>query len=302
MNELAEATPLRRSLLFVPGAELRKLERAREAKADTLLLDLEDAVAPEQKEAARAHVATAVRSGAFGAIETAVRVNAPSTPYFEDDVEAVIEAGCRLILLPKAESATGIAAVEEKLRNAERRCGRGGTRLLLLVESPRGIAEALALGRASSRIGGLCFGHADFSLSMGLSEADASRGVAYHARCSLVIAAKACDVAPIDTVFLAAKDEAGFRADAELGMQLGFDGKLCIHPRQAEIANEVYTPTAAQIDYASSVIDASQRAEAEGRGVFTLSGKMIDAPIVAVQRRVLERARRAGILAGTSSR
>ena len=116
----------------------------------------------------------------------------------------------------------------------------------------------------------------------------------------IIIAAKACDLAPIDTVHLAVKDEAGFREDAARGLHLGFEGKLCIHPRQVEIANAVFTPGPAQIEYARRVIAAWEDARASERGVFTLDGKMIDAPLVAVQRRVLERARRAGALPDTS--
>lgn len=288
---------LRRSLLFVPGAEPRKLERAREAKADTLILDLEDAVAPEMKAAARGHVVDALRSGGFGTTELAVRLNAPGTDDFVADLDAALYAGCRTLMLPKAERADEIARVAAAVsaRTGEKG-GRGEqTALLLLIESPLGIANALALGSASALVQALCFGHADFSLEMGLREADASRGVTFHARCTLAIAAKACGKAPIDCVHLAVQDEAGFRADAELGLALGYEGKLCIHPRQAAIANEAYTPRPEEIARARRVIDAAEAARAEGRGVFALDGKMIDAPIVAVQRRVLERARRAGV-------
>ncbi len=286
-------------MLFVPGAEPHKLERAREAAADTLLLDLEDSVVPQRKAEAREHVAAALRSGGFGDTEVAVRVNAPGSPYFEADLEAVIGAGGRSVMLPKSESVEQLARAVETLQALEREPnGKGGeiTKLLLLVESPAGIAQAYAIGRITPRTEALCFGHADFSLSMGLVEADASAGVVYHARCTLVIAAKACGVAPIDTVHLAVKDERAFREDAELGLSLGFEGKLCIHPRQAEIANEVYTPEPEQIDHALRVIEAWERAQADGRGVFSLDGKMVDAPLVAVQQRVLERARRAGVL------
>jgi citrate lyase subunit beta/citryl-CoA lyase len=294
-----EPPRLRRSLLFVPGAEPRKLEKAREAGADTLLLDLEDSVAPQQKAEARTHVAAALRGSLFGNTEAAVRVNAPGTPYFEADLEAVIGAGGCTVMLPKSESVEQIAAVAEAIGSLERRGEKtpgAAMRLLLLVESPAGIANALAIGRTTPRVEALCFGHADFSLSMGLTEADASRGVIYHARCTLAIAAKACGVAPIDCVHLAVKDEDAFRQDTELGLRLGFEGKLCIHPRQVEIANQVYTPGEEQIDYALRVVEAWERAEREGRGVFTLDGKMIDAPLVAVQQRILERARRAGAL------
>jgi citrate lyase subunit beta/citryl-CoA lyase len=291
---------LRRTLLFVPAAEPRKIERAREAGADTLILDLEDSVAPQQKVEARANVVQALRAG-FGDTELAVRINAPGTPYFDADLEAVIRAGGRTVMLPKAEDAQELARLGDKIADlAGGTTATGGSRvgILALVESPLGIVNAFAIGRAMPAIEALCFGHADFSLQMGLAEADASHGVVYQARCSLVIAAKACGVAPIDSVHLAVKDDRAFREDAELGLRLGFEGKLCIHPRQVEIANQVYTPSPEQIDYARRVIEGSARAEAEARGVFTLDGKMIDAPLVAVQRRVLDRARRAGVLSG----
>jgi len=296
-----EPPRLRRSLLFVPGAEPRKLEKARDAVADTLVLDLEDSVATQQKVEARGNVAAALRHGVFADTELAVRINGPGAPYFEADLEAVLGAGGHTIMLPKSESVEQIAALAERIETLERGCREthgAAAKLLLLLESPAGITNAFALGRAAPRIEALCFGHADFALSMGLTEADASRGIIYHARCALVIAAKACGVAPIDCVHLAVKDENAFRADTELGLRLGFEGKLCIHPRQVGIANEVYTPRKEQIDYALRVVEAWERAEREGRGVFTLDGKMVDAPLVAVQQRVLERARRAGVLPG----
>ncbi len=284
MSELP-AHRVRRSLLFVPGAEQRKLERATGAGADTLLLDLEDSVAPAQKEVARANVAAFLRRADFGECEAAVRVNAPGTPYFGDDVAAVVEAGGGCLLIPKCEGVHTLAAVAAVASAA--------TRLLALIESPRGVASVAAIATGAG-VEALCFGHADFTLEMGLAEADASRGVAYHARCNVAIAAKAAGVAPIDCVYMAVRDEEGFRRDAELGRDLGYEGKLCIHPRQVEIANEVYTPTAAQIDYATRVVEAWRQAEAESRGVFTLDDRMIDAPVVALQRKVLQRARRAG--------
>jgi len=288
---------LRRSLLFVPGSEPRKLERAREAGADTLIFDLEDAVAPERKVEARGYVAEALSAGTFGDAELAVRINAPGSEHFREDLGAVVGAGGRTVVLPKAESAEGIAHAVAVIDELERRHAPAvGLRLLLLVESPLGIANVLAIGGSSRRVEALCFGHADFSLEMGLREADASRGIAFHARCTLAIAAKACGVAAIDSVHLGVKDEAAFRADAELGLELGVEGKLCIHPRQAAIANEVYTPRPEEVARAQRVIAAADQASAEGRGVFALDGKMIDAPLVAVQRRILERARRAGVL------
>lgn len=289
---------LRRSLLFVPGGEPRKVERARGAGADTLLFDLEDSVPPGAKAEARAHVAAALRASGFGSAEPAVRVNPPGTPFFEDDLAAVVRSGGGTVMVPKSECAEQLAQVDHALERLEReRAGAGErVRILALVETPAGIVQASALRGRAPRVEALCFGHADFSLQMGLTEADASRGIAYHARCNLVLAARASGVVPIDTVYLAVKDDEAFQRDAELGRSLGFEGKLCIHPRQVEIANAVYTPAADQVAYATRVVEAWERALAEGQGVFTVDGKMVDAPLVAAQQRVLDLARRAAEL------
>jgi citrate lyase subunit beta/citryl-CoA lyase len=284
---------LRRSLLFVPGAEPRKLEKARGAGADTLMLDLEDSVAPQQKAEARANVAEVLRAGGFAETEAAVRVNAPASPDFEADLEAVVGAGGTTILLPKCESAEGLVAIAAKLDRLDQ---SRAVKLLALVESPSGVVNVSEIATATPRLEALCFGHADFCLEMGLTEADSGQGVAFHARCSVAIAAKAARVAPIDCVHLGVKDPDAFRRDAELGQSLGYEGKLCIHPSQVEIVNQIYTPSAEQIEHALRVMEGWQQAESEGRGVFTLDGKMIDAPIIAVQQRVLDRARRAGVL------
>jgi citrate lyase beta subunit len=287
----------RRSLLFVPGSEPRRFARAREAGADTILFDLEDAVAPDEKARARAHVATALHAGGFGATEAAVRVNAPATPYFADDVEAVVTAGARTLMVPKADGVETLARVAATLEALERRLGLPAEeriRILALVETAAGVVCAPTLGVA--RVEALCFGHADFARDMGLEEADAAAGVVLHARTAVAIAARAARVAAIDTVMLAVRDDDAFRADVALGMRLGFEGKLCIHPRQVAIANQLQTPTPARIARARRVVEAWDRARAEGRGVFTLDGMMVDAPVVAAERRVLARARRAGVL------
>ena len=287
---------LRRSLLFVPG-EAKKIDKARTAGADTLVFDLEDSIAADRKAAARREVAAGLRAGGFDKAELAVRVNGPSTPFFRADLEAVIAAGAHAIMVPKADGRE-IARAGETLEALERSLeifGNRRVKILALVETAVGIGQALMLG-GSPRVDGLCFGHADFSLDMGLADADASQGVVYHARCQLVISAKACGVTPIDSVFLAVKDDAGFRKDAELGLRLGYEGKLCIHPRQVAITHEVYTPSRAEIDRAKQVVEAWEKAKADGHGVFAFDGKMVDAPIVAVQERVLERARRAGAI------
>lgn len=288
---------LRRSLLFVPGSEPRRLARAREAGADTLLFDLEDAVAPDEKARARDLVAAALRAGGFGDSEAAVRVNAPATPFFADDLAAVVAAGADAVLVPKAERAADLAAVAAALREHERAAGRadGSVRLLALVETAAGVADAPALAAATPRLEALCFGHADFARDLRLPAAEPSSPVIEHARCAVVIAARARGLAPIDSVCLAVRDAEAMRADAALGRALGFDGKLCIHPQQVAIANAVYTPTAAEVAGARRIVAAWAQAQAEGRAVLALDGRMVDAPVVAAAEQVLARARRAGV-------
>jgi citrate lyase subunit beta/citryl-CoA lyase len=281
----------RRSLLFVPGNDVRKLDRADTACADTVVLDLEDAVAASEKERAREEVSNRIRGAAFAASEVAVRINAPGTRDFEADVESVVSAGARLLMIPKAESALGMAAVSEAVSKIERSGDGGSVRFLALVESARGIAQLQSIGPGSSRLEGLCFGNADFALDMSLPDGDPSSGVVYQARCNLAIAAVAARVSPIDGVCLSVKDDAAFRAEASEAARLGFHGKLCIHPSQVPLANEIFSPSEGQIATARRIVEAWNAATIRGQGVFSLDGKMIDAPLVEVQKQVLERAR-----------
>ncbi len=297
MNRSNSQRRQRRSLFFVPGGEPRKLQKCLTSGADTLLLDLEDSVALDDKDRARKLVAAALRAGGFGSSEPGVRVNPPGTAYFEADLEAVIMAGARAVMLPKAETAEGIVAVAERIDALSRRRDIGEpVALLVLVETAAGIVNLPELIRVAPNIDAFCFGHADFSRDMGLAATTPDAGSVLHARTTLAIAAKAARRTTIDTVFLDVRDSEAFRRDAERGRALGFDGKLCIHPSQVDIANEVYTPTVAEIDHARRVIDAYQSAKRDGRGVFAVDGKMVDAPLIEIQRDVLARARKAGVV------
>ncbi|MEO8603799.1 MAG: CoA ester lyase [bacterium] len=296
---MSDAHRLRRSLLFVPGSEPRRLARARDSGADTVLFDLEDAVPPNAKREARELVAEALRAGGFGVAEAAVRVNGLTTPHFDADLDAAVAAGARAIMLPKAERAEDLRHVADALAQRERAAGiaaEHGVRILALIETAAGVANALAIAGATPRLDALCFGHADLARDMQLADADASHGVLHHARCTVALAARAHGLPPIDSVCLTVRDEDAIRADVALGQRLGFDGKLCIHPRQVEIVNELHTPTPQRIAAAQRIVDAATAAAREGRGVLTLDGMMIDAPIVAAEQRILEHARRAGVL------
>jgi len=282
---------LRRSLLFVPGIAKARFAKARASGADTILFDLEDSVPLDAKEEAREHVCATLGEGGFGDSEPAVRVNAPGTPYHEDDLRAVATAGAHAIMVPKSERVEDLHTAAAILDALEAQ-----SRILALLETPRGVVRALEVGEATPRVDALCFGHADFALEMGVPADDPSSGVLYHARCAVAMAARACSVQPVDNVCLAVRDEQAFRRDVEVGIQLGFEGKMCIHPAQVSIANELYTPTAAQVEYARRVVSGWEAARSEGLGVFTLNNKMVDAPLVRAQERILERARRAGLI------
>lgn len=288
---------LRRSLFFVPGGEPRKLEKARGAGADTLLLDLEDSVSIPEKDHARELVAAFLAAGDFRGSEPAVRVNPPGTPFFEADLEAAVAGGAAAIMIPKSVRAEELESVARRIEQIERdrvAPSQAPVRLLALVETAAGVIGAPSLGTCA-RVDALCFGHADFSRDMGLAQPDAASGVLLHARCSIAIAARACEVAAVDTVYLDVRNDDGFREDVRLGASLGFEGKLCIHPRQVVIANEVLTPDEESIAYAQRVVEAAREAREQGKGVFTVDGKMVDEPVIAAQEKVLERARRAGV-------
>ncbi len=295
---MQQTAQLRRSLLFVPGAEQRKLDRSREAAADLLVFDLEDSVVPDHKARARELVADHIRSCGAGEPGMAVRVNPPESTYFEADLEAVVSAGVRTIMLPKSESPEGLAQASATAARLEAKieAPSGSIRFLALVETAVGISRVEVLAGSDPRIDTLCFGNADFSLDMGLPEPDPSTGVLLHARCRLAIAAAAAKVTPIDGVCLSVKDAAAFLEEGNFALRLGFEGKLCIHPAQVEIANSIFTPTTDQIETALRVIEGWEAAAAEGLGVFALDGKMIDPPLVDIHQRVIDRARLAGVL------
>jgi citrate lyase subunit beta/citryl-CoA lyase len=290
----AETVPLASSPRSHTCAEL--LERADSAGADTLVFDLEDSVELGSKERARVLVGERLAAGT-GDSECVVRINGCHTPYFERDVFEVVTAGARSLMLPKSCAATlsrarlHLASVEQRL-SLEAGC----IRLLGLMETARGIARLPQLLDEAARLDALCFGNADFSLDMGLADGDLSAGVVYNARCSLAITAAAAGVVAIDGVCLAIRDDNAFESEARAALSLGFMGKLCIHPAQVAIANDVFTPTPEQIARARRVVEASSAAERTGQGVFALDGKMVDAPVLQLQQRLLERARRAGVL------
>jgi len=282
----------RRSLLFVCGAEPAALEAARGSAADSLILDLEDTVTPEHKPRARTLVADFLTGPARAGLERTVRVNPPATPWFADDVAAVVAAGADALVVPKVEVPADVRRVARGLAQAERAGERsaGAVRLLALLETPRGVLDAPAIAGASARLDALVIGHVDLSRTLGIREAGAMEGTILHARCQLVLAAKAAGLQAVDAVFMDLDDPDGFTAEARQGLRLGFTGKLVIDERQVALAHAAFRPSEAEVAYARRLVAAWDAAVAAGTGVFVFEGRVIDRRVVEAERTILARA------------
>ncbi|PKL23918.1 MAG: citrate lyase subunit beta [Spirochaetae bacterium HGW-Spirochaetae-3] len=279
---------LRRSMLFVPGNAPAMLRDAHIYGPDSVMFDLEDAVSPREKDAARHLVFRALKDYDYAGVERIVRINGLDSPYGLEDVQAVVAGGADAIRLPKTDSPEDVLAVEKAVEAAERRFGRpsGSVGLIAAIESARGILSAREIASSSPRLVAIAIGAEDFVTDMHTTRsADGVELLA--ARGMLVMAARAAGIMAIDTVFTGVDDEEGFLREARLAKQLGFDGKSVIHPSQIALLLSVYSPSEAELVKARRVIAAAADAEAKGSGVVSLDGKMIDKPIVERARRVL---------------
>ncbi len=263
----------RRSVLYMPGSNARALEKAKTLAADALILDLEDAVAPDAKEIARTQVCQAVKAGGFGPREIAIRVNGFATPYGAADFEAALEANPDAILLPKIETAADLAQA--------RRHAPAGRKMALwaMIETPLAIfnLKEIAAAAASPDMPLTCFvlGTNDLIKATRIQvQADRLPLIAYL---SLTVAAgRAFGVTVVDGVYNALSDEAGFRAECLQGRALGMDGKTLIHPNQLAICNEVFSPSADEIAAARKIVAAFELPENRGKGAISLDGRMVE--------------------------
>ena len=278
-----------RSKLFVPGARPELFDKALGGAADALSFDLEDAVLPEAKARARADVAAVLARAAAMPRRplVIVRVNAPGTPWFEDDMRALMQPGLDWINLPKAESAADVRHAAGLLDQLEAAAGRAApVSLLVNIESAAALHRAADIGAAHPRVAGLQLGLADLYEPLGIARRD---GANVHAtQHALRMAAAAAGVAVYDGAYPDLADLDGFRAEAAMARRLGFAGKSCIHPRQVQSANEVFGPSADELAWAGRVAAAAAQAETEGRGVVVVDGRMIDAPFVQRARQLLQ--------------
>jgi citrate lyase subunit beta/citryl-CoA lyase len=271
----------RRSVLYVPGANARAIEKARTLAADALILDLEDAVAPSSKVEARGRVVEALGAGGFGPREVAVRVNGPSTPWGADDVAAIARARTDALVLPKVESAAEVHAAVAALAAA------GAPARLALwctIETPRGVLAAAEIAAASPRVACLVAGTSDLVKDLGARHTP-GRAEVLTSLALIVLAARACGLAALDGVHLDLADDAGFEASCRQGRDLGFDGKTLIHPRTIDAANRAFAPAAAELEEARRVIAAHAAAQAAGQGVVVVDGRLVEALHVEAARR-----------------
>lgn len=286
---------IRRALLFIPGDSQRKIEKGAALGPDSVILDLEDGVAFSQKQAARETIAHALRALDFGRCERLVRINPVGSGLEGDDLLAVLSARPDGIVLPKIENPDQLRVVSGQIANAERRMGlpEGAIRLLAIIETARGIVNLREIAAADPRLDALIFGAEDFVGSIGATRTREGWEV-FYARSAVITYAAAFDLAAIDTIHAVPDDLDGLRAESERALQMGYSGKLAIHPRQVEPITAVFTPTDDAISAAQRLVDAYHAHQASGVGVFVLDGKMVDAPMLRAAENVLARARAAG--------
>ncbi len=273
----------RRSVLYMPGSNARAQEKAKSLPADGLILDLEDATAPDAKEAARELVCASARSGGYGQREIIIRVNGLDTPWGGADLAAAAAAGPDAILLPKVERPETIAEVEKALIAAG---APDKTTIWCMIETPLGVLRVDALASASRRIACLVMGTSD--LTKDLHAVHTPMRLPMLTSLGLcLLAARAHRLSILDGVYLDLGDDAGFRESCQQGLELGFDGKTLIHPKQVEPCNAVFSPPPAAVDHARRVIEAFEAASREGKGVVVLDGKLVENLHVEEARRLV---------------
>jgi citrate lyase subunit beta / citryl-CoA lyase len=276
----------RRSVLYMPGANERALAKAAELPADALILDLEDAVAPDAKAAAREQVRAAVAEDRYGRREVAVRVNGLDTDWFDDDLAAVASAGPDAVLVPKVNTADDVATIERALAEAG---VAGSTSIWAMLETPAAVLHAEAICTSSERLTVLVMGTNDLAKELQVPHV-AGRAPLAGALSWCVLAARHGGKVIVDGVHNDLDDPEGFAAECRQGRQLGFDGKTLIHPKQLESCNATFAPSEAEVADAHEVIAAFVQAQEEGRGVVTVRGRMIEALHVEQARQTIARA------------
>jgi citrate lyase subunit beta/citryl-CoA lyase len=268
----------RRSVLYMPASNGRALEKAKTLSADCIIFDLEDAVAPEHKLAARLQAVRAIQAGGYGRRELAIRINVIDSEWFAADMDAVVSSGAHAVVLPKVESAQTVQHVADHLPQ--------GMAVWAMIETPRGVMKVDEIALAHSRLQVLVMGTSDLAKELRIPHRADRLGFMY-ALSRTVVAARTAGIDVIDGVHLDLTDIEGFIALCEQGLALGFDGKSLIHPGQIAAANRVFAPAGEEVARAKRILQVWQEAELAGQGVAVLDGKLVENLHAAEARRLL---------------
>ena len=295
MAEIKER--LRRTMMFVPGNNPAMVKDAGIYGADSIMFDLEDAVSMAEKDAARDLVYEALQTQDYGDAELVVRVNGQDTPYYANDVRAMVKAGIDVVRLPKAEDAEMVKKLDADITAAEKEFGReeGSTMLMAAIESAKGVINAYQIASASDRMMGIALSAEDYTTDMKTHRYPDGAELVF-ARNMVLHAARAAGVAAFDTVFTNMNDTEGFYRETEYIHQLGFDGKSLVNPRQIPMVNKVYEPTKKEIENAKNVENAIKEAKLKGSGVISMNGQMVDRPVVLRAERVMRLAKASNLI------
>lgn len=290
---------LRRTMMFLNAQKPGLIKDPYIYGADSLMLDLEDAVAENQKDAARFSLFHALRTIDYHGAERIVRINGLDTPFWKEDIRCAVAGGCDGIRIPKTETAQDVKIVEQQILKAENEFGRpeNSTLIMAAIESARGVVKALEICEASKRLFGIALSGGDYTKD--LHTHITGTGIELMgARQQLVIAARAAGVQCFDTVYTDLENEEGFREDVNTIHLMGFDGKSIINPRQIRIVHEIFTPKEKEIIFAEKVVREIDSKKAQGICVFTVDGKMIDIAFYDGAKRIIELAKASGVYEG----
>lgn len=276
-------------MLYIPGNNPAMLQHAPIFGADSVLLDLEDAVALSEKDSARKLTRRMIEALDFGRVLVTVRVNGADTAFFERDLEEIVPARPGAIRLPKCGTPEDVSAADRKISELEERNGieKGSIRLHAMIESALGVLNANAIAGASPRLSAITLGGQDLIADIGAKKSREGWEL-FSARGQIVIAAKSLGLDVFDTVWTDVNDTDGLFEETKRVVAMGFTGKAAIHPMQVPVIHRAFTPEPREIDFAERVVRAAEDARREGRGVFSVDGKMVDGPIISQANRVLE--------------
>jgi citrate lyase beta subunit len=295
MTHEKEIMHSRRALLYMPGDDRRKIEKSTTLGVDSICMDMEDGVAENKKAEAREVIAQAVKELDFGRSERCIRINSIGSGLEKRDLAAALATNPDTIVVPKIETAEQVKWVSDHIETYElsSKLNIGSIRLLIGVETAKGILNLKEIAQADKRLEAIIFGGEDYAASIGATRTQEATELLY-ARQAVVTACAANDLQAIDIVFIDFKDPAGLRSEAEQGAGFGFSGKQIIHPNQVPVVQEAFTPSDEAIAYAKRVVESFESSQKEGKGAYALDGKMIDMPLLKNAQKVLERARAAG--------